>query len=149
MEALSIVSTTVSEMLIQSHEGKIRIFPAVTSEWEGAFVLGARGAFIVSSEIDKNKGVSFVGIESIKGNPCKLQNPWNSSTIVILNLSTNKKVKHKISEEGLILFSTEVSGKYLIVNGNDSISAEKTFTGKQNKGPKYFNEAILGSKRDF
>lgn len=149
MEALSIVSTTVSEMLIQSHEGKIRVFPAVPSEWEGAFVLGARGAFIVSSEINNNEGVSFVGIESLKGNPCKLQNPWNNSAIEILNLGTNKKVKHMLSEEGIISFSTESSGKYLIRHGNGDVSSEITFTGKQNNGPKYFDEAILGSKRDF
>lgn len=149
MEALSIVSTTVSEMLIQSHEGKIRVFPAVPDNWKGAFVLGARGAFVISSEINKNKKVSFVGIESLKGNQCKLQNPWNSTAIELLNVETNKKVKYKLSKDGVISFYSKPNGKYMITNSDINISAEKIFTGKQNNAPKYFNEAILGSKRDF
>lgn len=149
MEALSIVSTTLSEMLIQSHEGKIRIFPALPDNWEGAFVLRARGAFIVSSEIKKNEEVSFVGIESVKGNPCSLQNPWDSPVIEVRMLDTGEKVKHKLSDDGVISFPTKVNGKYLMLRPDTEISPEQTFTGEPNTGPKYFNEAILGSKRDF
>lgn len=149
MEALSIVSTTVSEMLIQSHEGKIRVFPAIPENWEGAFILRSRGAFIVSSEINKSKEVSFVGIESLKGNQFKLQNPWNSPSLEILNLKTSENEKYKLSKDGVISFETNKNGKYIITKKGIPFSKEKTFTGKQNNGPKYFGEAILGSKRDF
>ena len=149
MEAMSIVSTTLSEMLIQSHEGKIRVFPAIPDHWEGAFVLRARGAFVVSSELDKKKKVAFVGIESLKGNLCKLQNPWNSSAVEILDVETNKKVKYKLSKGGIISFYTKANGIYMITDGDMDISSDKTYTGQQNNGPKYFKEAVLGSKRDF
>uniref|UniRef100_UPI0032179F89 glycosyl hydrolase family 95 catalytic domain-containing protein n=1 Tax=uncultured Draconibacterium sp. TaxID=1573823 RepID=UPI0032179F89 len=149
MEALSIVSTTVSEMLLQSHEGKIRVFPAVPDNWEGAFVLRGRGAFMISSEIDKNKNVSFVGIESLSGNECKLQNPWSSSVIKILNTDTGKKVKYKLSKDGVISFNTKPNGKYIITASHEKVPTEKVFTGEQNNGPKYFKEATLGSKKDF
>ena len=70
MEALSIVSTTVSEMLIQSHEDKIEgVSCCSLTNWEGAFVFRARGAFIVSSAINKNSEIPFVGIESLNGKP--------------------------------------------------------------------------------
>lgn len=149
MEALSIVSTTVSEMLIQSHEGKIRVFPAVPDHWEGTFALRARGAFIVSSEMDRNKIVSFVGIESLKGNHCKLQNPWNSSEIEVLNLETDQRLKHRLSKDGTIAFLTEAGGKYMVSCKDVTVLDGKIFSGKRNNEPKYFKEAILGSKRDF
>ena len=64
-------------------------------------------------------------------------------------LDTGEKVKHKLSDDGVISFRTEVNGKYLILRPDTEISVEQTFTGEPNTGPKYFNEAILGSKRDF
>ncbi|MFV0268986.1 MAG: hypothetical protein ACK5HT_17810 [Draconibacterium sp.] len=105
--------------------------------------------FMVSSEIDKNKNVSFVGIESLTGNECKLQNPWNSSVIEILNTHTGKKVKYKLSKDGVISFNTNPNGKYIVTTSSEKMPTEKVFTGEQNNGPKYFKEATLGIKRDF
>ena len=90
--------------------------------WEGAFVLRARGAFIVSSAITNNKEIPFVGIESLNGNQCKLQNPWNDTAIDIVNLDTNKKVKYKLSEDDVISFYTNPDGKYMMTNRGSNIS---------------------------
>ncbi len=146
MEPLSIVSTTLSEMQIQSHEGKIRVFPAVPQGWEGAFSLRARGAFLVSSEM-RNDEVAFVGIESLKGNQCNVQNPWTSTKIEIRNIETNKKINYKISAQGVISFNTKMNKQYLVTNGfqNDV----KTFSGEKNNVPKFYHEATLGKKQDF
>ncbi len=149
MEPMSIMSTALSEMLIQSHEGKIRVFPAVTKDWTGSFVLRARGAFIVSSEMKEKQKISFVGIHSLNGNECRLQNPWKDSNVKIINVETSRPVKFKLSDEGVISFKTTKNAKYLVTNGLYSESKESFYTGKTNMEPKYFQEAMLGSKRDF
>ena len=152
MESMSIMSTTLSEMLIQSHEGKIRIFPAIPADWTGGFVLGARGGFVVSSKVEKQHKVSFVGIESMNGNLCKIQNPWEKDDIVVVNQTTSNIIKHQISTDGVISFQTKASEKYLVYsksNTSDNELWERTYTGKRNDGPKYFEDASLGSKRDF
>ena len=152
MEPMSIMSTTVSEMLIQSHEGKIRVFPAVPKDWNSGFVLRARNGFIVSSKIKPEHKVSFVGIESLNGNLCKIQNPWKNEDVIVVNQTTSKIEKHNLSTDGVISFQTKASEKYLVYsksNTSDNELWERTYTGKRNDGPKYFEDASLGKKRDF
>jgi len=45
LEPQSIIGAAVNEMLLQSHEGKIRVFPAVPEHFEAAFKLLAQGNF--------------------------------------------------------------------------------------------------------
>lgn len=149
MESMSNMSTGLSEMLIQSHEGKIRVFPAVTDDWEGAFVLRARGAFIVSSAIGKNHDVSFVGIESQNGNVCRLQNPWPGSRVEVIVPGSSKKVRHTVSKDGVIGFKTSAGGKYMVIKQGSSFHEDKVFSAQKNMEPKSYKEAVLGSKRDF
>lgn len=149
MEPLSNMSTALSEMLIQSHEKKIRVFPAVTDDWEGAFVLRSRGAFIVSSSVKKNHKVEFIGIKSLNGNICKIQSPWPNNLIEITDIETQKKISFKISEDGVLSFKTSVNGRYLIINRGDCFVEDNIYTAKKNMEPKVFKEAILGSRRDF
>lgn len=65
--------------MLQSNEGKIRVFPAVPAAWDSipmAFILLARGAFLVSASRNNSAEVTQVGVKSLKGNLCRLQNPW-------------------------------------------------------------------------
>ena len=149
MEPMSNMSTALSEMLIQSHEDKIRVFPAVTDDWEGAFVLRARGAFIVSSSVKKNREVEFIGIESLKGNICNIQNPWPDCSIKITEVNTLKNVKWTVTKDKVISFKTLEGGKYIITKENSDFCKDKVFSSHKNMGPKFYKEAILGSKRDF
>ena len=68
------VSAAVTEMLMQSHDGFIKLLPALPDEWsEGAFKgVCARGAF----ELDfnwKNKTVTEMKILSKAGEVCKIE----------------------------------------------------------------------------
>jgi hypothetical protein len=66
----------IQEMLLQSHTGVVRIFPAVPKDWaEVSFSqLRAQGAFLISADRREGKTVS-VKIQSEKGGKLQLQNP--------------------------------------------------------------------------
>lgn len=67
----------VQDMLIQSHTGVIRIFPAIPSGWKDASfsTLRTRGAFLVSAE-RKDAATTRVVITSERGGACRLANPF-------------------------------------------------------------------------
>jgi len=67
----------LQEMLLQSHDGIIRIFPAVPRSWkEASFqTLRAQGAFLVSAEMSGGL-VRWIRIVSQKGGLLRLRNPF-------------------------------------------------------------------------
>ncbi len=67
----------IQEMLIQSHRGKIIVFPAIPDSWHDASftTLRAEGAFLVSAERRGGKTIR-VEIESEKGGTCLLVSPF-------------------------------------------------------------------------
>jgi alpha-L-fucosidase 2 len=76
------VAEGINAMLLQSHEGYLRLFPC----WhypEAKFVtLRANGAFLVSAE--KKGGVCQpITVVSEKGRPCSVLNPWPGKTVVV------------------------------------------------------------------
>lgn len=70
-------ASAIQEMLIQSHTGIVKVFPAVPADWEDiAFSkLRVEGAFIVSAE-KKNGEVQKVRIKSEKGGSIRISNPF-------------------------------------------------------------------------
>jgi alpha-L-fucosidase 2 len=67
----------VQEMLIQSHTGVIRIFPAIPSSWKEVSFTGLRaeGAFVISARMEKGQ-VRAVEIVSEKGGLLMLADPF-------------------------------------------------------------------------
>jgi len=83
VETLSCVPLTVNEMLMQSFEHVIRIFPNWDRSKDASFEnLRAYGAFLVSSSISNGK-IGPVRILSEKGRVCKMENPWPGRKIQI------------------------------------------------------------------
>ena len=71
----------LNEMLLQSHEGFLRLFPC----WPGGRAarfegLRAYGAFLVSAERD-GQGVQAMRIVSEKGRACTVLNPWPGQAV--------------------------------------------------------------------
>ena len=84
IENCSGVPATINEMLMQSHEGVLRLFPVWPENIDAKFEnLRAYGAFLVSST-KKNGNVEFVTILSEKGKKCSVENPWLGKTIQII-----------------------------------------------------------------
>ena len=70
-------SVFLNEMLLQSHDGVLRVFPAVpASEANACFhSLRAQGGFLVTAERRKNL-VQYVLVQSLVGQPLRLLNPF-------------------------------------------------------------------------
>jgi hypothetical protein len=151
LEPQSIYGATINEMLLQSNEGKIRVFPAVPDNWATAFTLLARGAFVVSSEITKTGTVKGVNIESQKGNICRVVNPWPGTELSVLSTSQQgRRVKYNTEERNTISFKTLAGHTYLIVpKGKEKALQQTVFEGSLNQAPKLFYEAVLGKSRNF
>jgi alpha-L-fucosidase 2 len=72
----------LQEMLIQSHTGDVRIFPAIPENWKDASFenLRTEGAFLVSA-VRKNSRVVSFRIFSEKGGAILIENPFGNETI--------------------------------------------------------------------
>lgn len=76
LENSSVVPNTIDEMLLQSHEGILRLFPVWPMQRNARFrTLRAYGAFLISAALSGGT-VKDVVIFSEKGRPCAVQNPW-------------------------------------------------------------------------
>ena len=72
IEHLTTIPATINEMLLQGHEGIIRLFPCWDKKSPASFEnLRADGAFLVSAEL-KNKKISSIKIKSLKGRNCNV-----------------------------------------------------------------------------
>src|SRR5262249_2347036 len=69
LDAGGLNAFALQELLLQSHNGFLRLLPAVAREWSGLFRLRAEGGFLVGAEF-RDQEARFVEIESLLGNPC-------------------------------------------------------------------------------
>jgi hypothetical protein len=70
------VPATINEMLVQSHDGVVRVFPCWPAGRAARFGrLRVPGAFLVSSELAGGE-VKDVEIESERGRLLRMVNPW-------------------------------------------------------------------------
>ncbi len=104
------VTAAVTEMLTQSHDGFIKLLPALPDEWsEGEFKgVCARGAF----ELDiqwQNKKLTTLNILSKAGEVCRIETNPN---VKITN--NGKKVSFKKLPGGLIEFQTVKGESYQV-----------------------------------
>ncbi|WP_245843728.1 glycosyl hydrolase family 95 catalytic domain-containing protein [Niastella vici] len=84
IETLSAVPMTINEMLLQSYEGVVRIFPNWNHSKNASFSkLRAYGAFLISSRL-QNKRIEFVTILSEKGRACVMENPWPGKAVQLI-----------------------------------------------------------------
>jgi len=98
----------VQEMLIQSHSGVVRLFPAIPSEWQDVSFksLRTQGAFLVSASMEKGQ-VAQVEIASEQGERFILENPFGKADFscdkafekeeqyIVLNLDKGEKAVFK------------------------------------------------------
>ncbi|KIL39011.1 hypothetical protein SD70_22930 [Gordoniibacillus kamchatkensis] len=83
IEDASAVPVCLQEMLLQSHERTLRLFPVWPPERPARFrKLRAAGAFLVSSDYAGGE-VKYVVIESEQGRPCRIQNPWPGRDVAV------------------------------------------------------------------
>ena len=82
VETLAAVPFTVNEMLLQSFEGIVRVFPNWTGADASFSTLRADGAFLVSASMNGGE-VGTVTILSEQGRPLTLENPWSGCKVTV------------------------------------------------------------------
>ena len=75
LEASSVFAAALNEALLQSHEGIIRVAPAVAKAQNARFTLHAAGGFVVSAEVREGAPL-WIAIRSSRGGTCRVANPW-------------------------------------------------------------------------
>lgn len=118
LEHLTTIPATINEMLMQSFEGIIRIFPCWNKKENASFEnLRADGAFLVSAALDKGRIKSF-SVKSLAGRKCRIEIPDG----VKINLKTadGRKIKYKKTDE-YIEFKTEPDTQYFICGFSEKI----------------------------
>lgn len=139
METISLCGTAMNEMMLQSNEGKIRVFPAIPNEWISsplAFKLLARGGFLVAAE-RKNRETTQVAIQSQRGQTCHLQNPWPGQTAVVFEAGQTTPRTLRKATGDVIVFDTNTGGEYIICKaGTEPVTAPAVITASPNSAPK-------------
>ena len=111
IEHLTMVPATINEMLLQSYEGVIRLFPCWNKKSDASFInLRADGAFLVSAEL-KDEKISSLKIRSLKGRICNVE---SSDIKSVIRETDNKKIEFK-RNGNIISFETQPDEAYILV----------------------------------
>src|SRR5262249_39093553 len=98
----------------------IRVFPAWPKEWDASYTLLARGAFLVTSSIERGR-IGFVELESQAGAECRLRNPWGESAVTLY-----RDGKKSESLPGALLrFPTRKGERVVVVTDGDTPQAHR------------------------
>jgi hypothetical protein len=101
-------ATATTEMLLQSHDGRIRVWPAVPKTWCGGFRLRSETGFMVVSE--RSGGAThYIELESLIGDECRVVNPWAETAVVTAGDETVVT-----SDAPELRFATRKGGRYRV-----------------------------------
>ena len=106
-------AAAIMEMLLQSYNGRIRVFPAVPDRWHEAYFadLRAEGAFLVTAKLSGGE-VPFVSIASEAGRRCEVLNPFGGRAMLE---RLGDAQENPVALDGDVLaFDTEQGAAYLL-----------------------------------
>ncbi|MCG8307082.1 MAG: hypothetical protein MI975_06780 [Cytophagales bacterium] len=100
-------ASAIQEMLIQSHSGVVKLFPAIPADWINIKFENLRtyGAFLVSAEMEEGL-VTEIEIISEKGGELVLENPFDNDDFTCdkeFQKSTDKIVFNLNAEEKVVV----------------------------------------------
>lgn len=106
--------TTMNEMLLQSWNGIIRVFPAVPDSWKDATFdnLSAKGAFLVSGS-RKNGATQFVKVKSLAGSPCLIKTNLKG----MVKASGRRQFKISIQANGIVSIDLKAGEEVILYSG--------------------------------
>ena len=146
MERTSTLACAMNEMLLQSHDGIIRVAPAVAPDQNARFTLHAVGGVVVSSEIE-NGAVLWIHLNCRVAGPCRAVNPW-SEAFVFRNRGFERS-----SAEPIIDLDVAAGDRIAIVPDREVVEQRETavVTCKTRQAPLFSpkNVTVLGLPRMF
>ena len=110
IEHLTTIPATINEMLMQSHEGVIRLFPCWDKSDASFENLRADGAFLVSAEL-KNEVITSLKIKSLKGRKCTVQCSHIKS---VIRKSDNSEIPYNKTGD-TVSFETQGDTEYILI----------------------------------
>jgi hypothetical protein len=108
LDAAGLSAFALNEMLLQSHNGVIRVAPAVPKHWSGIFRLRAEGAFLVAADLQGGRA-RCIEVTSLLGADCTIANPWSAGCVV----RQGPRILRE-SADPTITFKTRKGGTYLL-----------------------------------
>ena len=156
-EAVPIVCAAINEMLLQSHEGIIRIFPAAPKGWLKEFKLAARGSFTIHARGNGEK-TEWVAVESAAGGPCRIVDPFGNGKAYISVRDTKGEetdgfevCAYPQGNDRVFAFETEAGCMYLISEKppDNGMYRCSEGAGYRNVNIKKLGKAVLGIPRMF
>lgn len=142
--------TALNEMLLQSHDGIIRAFPSLPEAWQDAsFKLRAVGAFVVTAT-RKVGEVQPLLVESLKGGPCHLENPWPQKQISVRELGSGRLETVKAGA-GFVVFKSKAGSVYLVFHRGQAETPPEPPQPRHrtNQVPKKWRGRHIGMERFF
>jgi hypothetical protein len=108
LDAAGLHALGLQECLLQSHDGVIRVAPALAAKVSGLFRVRAEGGFLVSAELAQGQP-HYVVVESEQGGVCTVSRPFSEVYRV-----TCKGQEILVSAEDRMVFPTEPGQSYLL-----------------------------------
>eukprot|EP00035_Acanthoeca_spectabilis_P023068 m.447466 g.447466 ORF g.447466 m.447466 type:complete len:1040 (+) comp19521_c0_seq1:73-3192(+) len=108
-------TVAINDLLLQSHGGRMRFFPAWNATALGAAsftTLRAYGAFLVSASVDSHGTVSPVTLSSDVGEDVVFESPWPAAPKVVD--AKGASVPTTKASNNVYSFPTDVNGRYTI-----------------------------------
>lgn len=146
LEMLPIMAMAVNEMLLQSYDGSIRVFPACKSDFTGSFMLDCEGGVTVYSSMTAGR-TDYVYLIAANADII-LENPWNTAVEIYNDAQTeNTPISRKDGRE----ISLRICGGVLVLpigTYPDSV-AVRNITLQKNTVCKRMGRSTLGIERMF
>ncbi|MCI0721754.1 MAG: hypothetical protein L0338_22705 [Acidobacteria bacterium] len=132
LEVGGILMTTINEMLLQSHDGVIRLFPARPDAWKNAaFGLRAVGAFLVKGEC-REGAIRPVLVESLAGDECRVENPWPEKKVNVWEVASRSAVRFD-AVGTVIAFQTKAGKSYVVFPADEIQTLPQVIVPRQAK----------------
>jgi hypothetical protein len=140
-EYLGVHLAVMNESLLQSYNGKIRVFPALPTDagLVTRFTLAATGGFLVTSEREGGD-VKYVGLRSNLGNMATVVNPWGTAAVQVRKLGA-AGAPVLTASTATLTFATDMGGVYVVERVAKPLGGY-TFsylTGKPNQDAKHLS----------
>lgn len=145
-EAHANIYAGINEMLLQSHDGILRVFPAVKKDMSAVFELYASGGIKVISEMYKGE-ILYIQLEGIEDTICKVENPWKDRARV---MEDDRELLYE-EMESILQFPIQAGKQYLIERCERSVRGFyiNEITASENLCPKFFRGNSIGKKQEF
>lgn len=145
-EAQGEVFMAVNEMLLQSTEGVIRVFPAAPENYSGVFCLRAQGGHEVISEM-KHGQIRYISIKAGVSGEILVRNPFGPDLRICFHQQELEWKKNKDS----ISFEAEKGEIYVLEPRESPLGQyyQNHLEEKTNQSPKFFSGNQIGSERKF